>query len=448
MSTPQSVLPATARKELFLLTARALADTHAQEPGDRLAALVGGLVDDEAWVRGLIGWTKDHPALRRFGVAVAAEFVYARAAAHIGSAGESRRLISDALTRADELGELLAYALARHGRSIPKPIKAGVADAAERLYDEHALAVYDTDAAAMRFAEVIALAHPKAVGKQSDVFTYAAQRRRSGSHPVPDSLTALRARADLHAVAAHKRARLLDHSDLFTRAEMPWQQLSDWLGGPMTDKAWAAVLPSMSYRQRLAHLRDFELTGLSPEVADWLCADLAEESSVRRGRAMPVEIMKAARTVPGSRWSWALEQAVKHSLAQVPELSGRTIVLVDRTTQLDDAVVFAAALAVRNSGVELVQFGSAIEPVATGKTVEETVAAFREPGGAHTVAQAVQAQVNKHDRVIVLTHPDAAADAAEAVTVPGHEHIITDANDGWFAAIPAIEMARSSAWPF
>ncbi|GAA3668787.1 hypothetical protein GCM10022224_036160 [Nonomuraea antimicrobica] len=34
------------------------------------------------------------------------------------------------------------------------------------------------------------------------------------------------------------------------------------------------------------------------------------------------------------------------------------------------------------------------------------------------------------------------------MTVPGHEHVITNVNDGWFAAIPAVERARAAAWPF
>jgi K+-transporting ATPase ATPase B chain len=43
-------------------------------------------------------------------------------------------------------------------------------------------------------------------------------------------------------------------------------------------------------------------------VADWISADLAEQRSVTRGRALPVEIFTAYRSVPSSRWSWALER--------------------------------------------------------------------------------------------------------------------------------------------
>ncbi|MFF5209189.1 hypothetical protein [Streptosporangium sp. NPDC000396] len=53
-----------------------------------------------------------------------------------------------------------------------------------------------------------------------------------------------------------------------------------------------------------------------------------------------------------------------------------------------------------------------------------------------------------YDRIVILTHPGSAAEAAEAITMPGHEHVITDVSAGWFTAIPHIEMARTAAWPF
>ncbi|MFF5209185.1 hypothetical protein [Streptosporangium sp. NPDC000396] len=457
MTTPQFLAPAaveTARKELFLLAARALADKGAQEPGDRLASLVGGLVTDDAWLRGFLGWTRERPALRGFTLAATVELVHARLTAKLGTAAEARQLINEVLVRADEPGELLAYAIHRLGRSFPKPIRDGVAKAVERLYDEHAIAVHDAEDAPMRFSEVIGLTHPKPVGKQSDVFQYAALRLKRPT-PVPGSLTALKARAELHAVPTEKRPRQLDRPDiaeLFATAAMTWRDVAVWLGGEMTEKAWAAVLRSMSVRERLAQLPAFESAGLASEIADWVIADLAEESSVTRGRAMPMEIWAAYRSVPSSRWSWALEKALQHSLTQVPVLSGRTLVLVDRSAamarQADAAAVFAAALALRSPSVELVQFGPAIEPVTMETTLLGTLGRFRRPGGGQTVAQAVREHAQKHDRVIVLTHPAAAVEAAEAVTAPGHEHVITEVNDGWFAAIPAIELARTGAWPF
>ncbi|GAA3668779.1 hypothetical protein GCM10022224_036150 [Nonomuraea antimicrobica] len=237
-----------------------------------------------------VRWAREQAPLRRLALTATAEFLHTRLTARVGTAAESRRVAEAVLVRADDPGDLLGYLLARYGRSIPKPIKQAAGEAAARLYDEHALAVHDTPDAAMRFAEVIALTHPKPVGKvQNDVFQYAAQRLKRAT-PVPESLVTLRSRAELLTVPAGRRARMLDRSDLpelFARAAMGWEQVASWLGGQMSDKAWAAVLPSMSYRQRLACLRGFESAGLAAEVADWVGADLADAASVARGRALP-----------------------------------------------------------------------------------------------------------------------------------------------------------------
>ncbi|GII42088.1 TROVE domain-containing protein [Planotetraspora phitsanulokensis] len=469
MTTPHPLAPSvtTAKKELFLLAARTLADNGAQAADDRFVSLVDQLaVTEAAWVRGLIEWARRQPALRAFGLALAVEFMHARMVAGLGVPAERRELIDNLLTRADEPGDLLAQWIRRHGGSIPKSVRAGVADAVARLYDEVALLTYDTDDAAMPFSEVIALTHPKPIGMiQNEIFQYAALRRR-GSHPVPGSLATLRARAQLEAIPADRRLRALERPDaggVFVKAAMTWQQVRDWLGGTMTDKAWAVVAPPMSYRERLAHLADFDRAGLADEVADWLSSDLAAQKSAKRGRALPVEIFTAYRSVPSSRWSWALEQAMEHSLDQVPALPGRTVVLVDRSepmsepvsagsplTRADAAAVFGAALALRASSADLVECGRATGPVPAehGDRLLETVGRFGEPGGGQTMAQALRTHVRGHDRVVVLTHPAAAVEAAEAVTVPGHEHIITDVSDAWFAAIPHIEMARTGAWPF
>lgn len=461
MSTTQSAM-ITARKELFLLAARALAGPPAgADPGDRLASLTAALVTDEIWVRAFLGWARRQAPLRRLALAATAEFLRARLTAGIGSAGETRRLAEEVLIRADDPGDLLDHLLVRYGRSIPEPIKHAAGEAAERLYDEHALAVHDTPDAAMRFAEVIARTRPRPVGKiQNDVFRYAFQRLKADS-PIPESLVVLRSRAELLAVPAPRRVRMLDRPDsaeLFAQAVMGWRQVEAWLGTEMTGKAWAAVLPSMSYRQRLACLRGFESAGLAADVADRVRAGLADPGAVARGGALPLEILAAYRTVPGSRWSRALEQALGHALAQVPVLEGRTLVLVDRCAAMavqvaglsraEAAAAFAAALALRSPSVEVAEFGPVTGRVEMGGSVLESVERFQEPGGAHSVTWAVRDQVGEHDRVIVLTHPAAAAEAAGAMTVPGHQHVISDVNDGWFAAIPAIERARAAAWPF
>jgi hypothetical protein len=62
-------------------------------------------------------------------VVAATEMVRVRLRSGLTTSGGNRKVISDALTRADEPGALLDYWFRRYGRTMPKPIKHGVADA-------------------------------------------------------------------------------------------------------------------------------------------------------------------------------------------------------------------------------------------------------------------------------------------------------------------------------
>ncbi|MFF5209188.1 TROVE domain-containing protein [Streptosporangium sp. NPDC000396] len=348
MATRAPAVVETSRKEMFLLVARALADGHARIPTERFADLATRLATvDDAWLTRLIGWMSRHDALRHLRLAAVSELAHACLLA--GTA--SRSLVGGALQRADEPGELLAYWLRRYGRAIPKPVKRGVADAVIRLYDEPALATYDNSAAQLRFADVLALTHPSPRDiTQAAVFGHAVARRRGDTSRIPEALPLLRARRSLYWIAADKRATLLERHDAaetLSRAAMTWQTVQRWLLGGMTGAAWTAVLPTMSYQDRLTHLPDFDRTGVSDEVAARVAALLAEPAAVIRSGVTPLEIMAAMRSVPGSRWSWALREALQLSLANVPALPGRTLVLVDRTdlmsSRADDTATFGAA---------------------------------------------------------------------------------------------------------
>ena len=54
-------------------------------------------------------------------------------------------------------------------------------------------------------------------------------------------------------------------------------------------------------------------------------------AEVARSRQFPFRYLAAYRHAPSLRWSYPLEQALGHSLANVPALPGRTLVLVDRS---------------------------------------------------------------------------------------------------------------------
>ncbi|MGW7369833.1 hypothetical protein ACWGI8_42025 [Streptomyces sp. NPDC054841] len=140
-------------------------------------------------------------------------------------------------------------------------------------------------------------------------------------------------------------------------------------------------------------------------------------TEVLRSGQFPFCCLAAGRNVPSPRWEQALEAALGHSLAQVPALPGRTLVLVDWSGSMFDtpgahtglnradfAAVFAAALAAWAERAGLVGFGSdsrrvELEP---GGFVLRALDRFYDLAGTST-AKAVTRHCSEHDRVVVVT---------------------------------------------
>src|SRR5690606_34055803 len=187
-------------------------------------------------------------------------------------------------------------------------------------------------------------------------------------------------------------------------------------------RLWEALIPSMGYMALLRNLRTFDQAGVCDEIAGQVAARLADPEQVARSRQFPFRFLAAYRNAPSLRWGYALEKALQHSLAAVPELPGRTLILVDRSgsmftsmsrrselTFADSAGIFGAALAVRNHGrVTLVQFGtsSRVVRVGRGESLLRVLDRFDNLGGTQTAA-AVWAHYDRHDRVIIVTDEQA-----------------------------------------
>ncbi|MFC4910763.1 TROVE domain-containing protein [Actinomadura gamaensis] len=481
------------KSELFLLAVSNMVGEQtfyerADDRDGRFRDLVREVaVDDVDWLTRMVGWLRDSAGMRSASVVAAAEGVAARLAAD--ASGGNRALIRAALRRADEPGELLAYWRSRYGRTLPQPVKRGVADGARALYTERSLIKYDTGT--VRFADVLELTHPRAAdGRQGDLFRHAIDRRHGRGDDVPASLTMLRARAALLALPPRERRDLLtrpDAADILAAAGMTWESLAGWLGGPLTAAFWERIVPSMGYFALLRNLRNFDKAGVSDELAAGIAARLADPANVARSRVLPMRFLAAHRATGSLRWAWPLEQALNASLANVPALPGRTLILVDRSgsmfgrlsarsdlTSADAAAVFGTALALRAEHADLVQFGTHHEPIPfrRGDSVLTIVQRFANLGGTETAA-AVRAHYRGHDRVVIVTDEqvwgtvrgrEPTRSVPDRVPVytwnlvgyrHGHgpsgtptRHTFAGLSDAAFAMIPLIESARTTTWPF
>ncbi|GGQ70354.1 TROVE domain-containing protein [Kitasatospora griseola] len=485
------------KSELFLLAMANLVgqDTfyeRGDDRDDRYTALVRSLaVSDPEWTLGLLRWLRHGAAMRTASLVGAAEFTRARLDAKLP--GHSRQAIDAVLQRPDEPGELLAYWTSRYGRALPKPVKRGVADAVARLYNGRALLKYDTGAKGYRFGDVLELTHPTPDPHkpwQSELFRYALDRRHRPDTAVPPAgdalLTAHRA---LLAVPVEERRALvtgLDGARRLAEAGMTWEALAGWLQGPLDAAVWEAVIPSMGPMALVRNLRNFDQAGVSDEVAEAVARRISDRAEVTRSRQFPFRYLAAYRHAPSLRWGHALEQAMRHSLANVPALPGRSLILVDRSgsmfgrpsaqTQLnraDTAAIFGTALALRAAEADLVEFGSTSRavPLERGDAVLRVLDRFGNLGGTDT-AGAVRRHYRDHDRVLIVTdeqayggwasHPLesvparipvytwnlAGYRAGHAPSGTAHRHTFGGLTDAAFRLVPLLEAGQDAAWPW
>jgi len=482
-----------ARTELFLLGVSLMVgeDTFYEDAGERdvrfraLAAEVA--VADPDWFAGFVRWLRGGALIRSAAVVAALEGARAQVAAGIPG---SRSVVDSALQRADEPGEALAYWLSRYGRSLPKPVKRGLADAAVRLYHERSLLKYDADGRPVRFGDVIDLTHPTARDeRQGELFRHALDRRHKRENPVPAALTLLAARAELMALPVERRREVTDPAVL-AAAGMTWEALAGWRQTAMDAAAWESIIPGMGYLALLRNLRNFDQAGVGDVVAGQVAARLADPAEVARSRALPMRFLSAYNAAPSLRWSYPLEKALQQALANVPALDGRTLVLIDTSYSMhsafsrdgsllcwDAATVFGLALASRAQDATVVSFSDSTKvfPRVMGESVLAAVRRFKEGGyflGSGTMTeQAIREHYAGHDRVVVLTdeqaHWHGSGDVAAAVPaqVPvytwnlagyraGHTPIVGNRftfgglSDAAFGMIPLIEAGSHERWPF
>jgi hypothetical protein len=436
--------------------------------------------EDPDWVQRFVPWLRNAAQMRSAAVVIAAEYVAA-------GGPNGRKVVASALARADEPAEFLAYWAMEHGRNYRQPVKRGVADAVTNLYTQYAALKYDGTSRVWRMGDVIEIVHPKpADDKQSELFRYLLDRRH---HPeqvnVPEILPKVARRAQLEAVDVEERRAVLRERGALSDAGATWEWLSGWLPGGMDAEAWESVIPSMGYMALLRNLRNFDEAGISDEAVRYVKGVLADPEAVARSRQFPYRFWSAYKNVPSLEWASTLEKALDFSVANIPELSGRTLVLTDTSQSMTSPVsgksniahyeiasLFAAAVAKRAEDLDLVSFATGSEQIRFRKaqsvlrTIETVDKRIGRVGHGTNLGRAVRKHFDGHDRVVVFsdmqTHDQLPALAGVttyvfntggyrqtpfAVGEKGHYELggFTDAT---FRLMALLEDLQEADWPF
>jgi hypothetical protein len=419
------------KSDLFLLAVANMVreNTFYEGAADRDDRFEQLLVDvtrtDPEWIGRFIPWLRAGANMRS--ASVVAAVIAAKTLLDAKLPG-GRQIIDGACQRADEPAELLACWLERFGKPIPFPVKNGLIDACRRLYTEGSALKYDTESKAIRFADVVELCHPDPKGvKRSALFGWLLDRRggarrkvrKKGDAVVPEILGKVLEHQRVSRAVAEGDKTVLADAALLARAGVTWEQQRS-AAGKDADKGalWDAKIPSMGYMALIRNLANFDEDGITDASYQQVVAKLTDPAEVAASRQFPFRFLTAHQHTKSYRWAQALETALGHSLANVPVLAGRTLILVDRSnsmswstvsaksqmTRADAGALFGTALALRAENAKLVQFGSSSEevPTASGQSVLRAMQAFKDMGGTHTVA-AVDRWFSGHDRVVIIT---------------------------------------------
>lgn len=509
-----------AKSELFLRATTMFVGEKAfyesaDQGADRLRYLVKELAitdDGWEWLKGFLPWLRGDGNIRTAGILLSVEAVKARLGQGLHGDG-NRELIASILQRADEPGEVLAYWTSRYGKAIPKPIKRGVADAAVRLYSERGFLRYDSDAKGFRFGDVLELTHPETdKAWQSHLFNWAITSRHNREDAQPaDGLTAIKARRTLSRMSAGERHTLASQAlkgsaesknVIETAAAGQWEWILSWLGekptsGTALTKAeqWELILPSVGYMALLRNLRNLDEAGLNDTLADELADRIKDPEQVAKSRQLPFRFYSAYKAAPSLRWGHALDRALTQSLANVPTLTGRTLILIDTSGSMTNplseksqmrcmeaAALFGLALALKNPNqVDVYGFATGefhVKGVTAGTSLLKATEAFLgcagKVGHGTDIQGAVtrQFKAGRHDRVLIFTdmqsvggrYSDVAGSVPASVPVygwnlagyqnsampvgEGNRHEMGGLTDATFRLIPQIEAGRNAQWPW
>jgi hypothetical protein len=484
------------KSELFLLAVANMVGekTFYEKAGDRDTRLVELVhrvaITEPEWTAAFVSWLRTDANMRSASLIAAAEAARALLKAQMPG---GRQIVASVLQRADEPGEMLAYWTSTHGKAIPKPIKRGVGDALSRLYTEFNLLKYDTASKGFRFGDVIDLVHPTPSAPwQGDLFKHALDRRHGRNSEFPATLGMVLNNATLRQLAGDKPELLLD-AEWLKRAGMTWEDALS-LAGSKVDKAllWQALIPSMGYMALLRNLRNFDEAGIPDEVAEQVAARLSDPEPVARSKQFPFRFYAAFNAVGSLRWGHALEKALKASLANVPALTGRTLVLVDQSPSMfpgygfstsqqnrdianaDLAKLFGTAVALRADDATLVGYGNTSYAVpfrrsdAVLKLMKD---GFKMSDGTDTFG-AIARHFAGHDRVVIVTDEQnqigryRSIDDVLPQQVPAYvwniggyavgstasgrsnRHTFAGMTDQAFRMIPLLENGASGTWPW
>jgi 60 kDa SS-A/Ro ribonucleoprotein len=319
-------------------------------------------------------------ARNTYGMRSVSHLVAGELAKSVKGARWTKSFYAQVVRRPDDVMETLGYYLAVYGRPVPNSLKKGLGAALAR-FDEHQVAKYRREHGAFKMVDAVNLVRPKATPALSKLV----RGELAPAQTWETKLTQAGAGETTEQVAAAK------------------------------SQAWGELVRErkLGYLALLRNVRN--VLTQAPELIDELCSQLTDERAVRKSLVFPfqflsaVEVLKQGNLSGASRVMDALNQAIDHSLANVPNFGGNTLVALDSSGSMAGrpqtiGSLFAATL-VKATGADLMLFSDDARYVSLNRRDTTLTAAQSIPfisGG--TNFNAIFQRANRaYDRIVILS---------------------------------------------
>lgn len=302
--------------------------------------------------------------------------------------------IHKTISRADEITELLAIYWRKGKRPIPAQMKKGLALAFTK-FNEYSLAKYNRDGA-IKLRDVLFMVHAKPKDKEQEALW---KNLVENDLPAPDTWEV--------SLSAGK-----DKKETFERL--------------LREK-------KLGYFALLRNLRNMTTAGVDDAVIVGALQNRKDAAKI-----LPFRYIAAARAVP--QFEPHLDEAMQHALAEMPKLSGKTLVLVDVSGSMEDKLSAksdltrmdaAAALAsiVQSDSLRVFTFSENLVEVPPRKGMAGVDAIIKSQPHSNTRLKEAIYHINlnvDYDRIIVITDEQ----SSDGITAPkGRGYLINVASN-------------------
>ncbi len=148
-----------------------------------------------------------------------------------------------------------------------------------------------------------------------------------------------------------------------TKGRLPHEVASPFAG--KDPAVWAAIAGQMPIFALLRHLATLERHGLLPSVVDHITKVFSDPKIVLKSKIFPYRFLDAMEKVSHGLVRDALRDAVEISMANIPDLPGRTVVMIDRSGSMASyvrmAAIFGIGLAKKSEDCRVFAFNTELE---------------------------------------------------------------------------------------